>query len=175
MLRLDLPEQAMGWLTCPLGLGLVAGLKINPLNFHAAASRCEEGAIRLVDGAAENLGRLEVCFNNLWGSVCDDLFDTNEAQVVCRQLGYTNYQQSVVVRNGFFGLGQTAIHLDDLTCDGTETRLADCDHPGVGNHNCGHFEDVGVICHGELRLSPVHCTYSRSTPTVGRNFLLNTT
>lgn len=126
-------------------------------SFCTAASRCEEGAIRLVGGVAENLGRVEVCFGNLWGSVCDDGFDSNEAQVVCRQLGYTNYQQSVVVRNGFFGQGQTAIHLDDLDCDGTEGRLADCDHIGVGNHNCAHFEDVGVICHGELIIS----SYSR--------------
>ena len=118
-------------------------------SFCTAASTCEEGAIRLVGGVAENLGRVEICFGNLWGSVCDDGFDSNEAQVVCRQLGYTNYQQSLVVRNGFFGQGQTAIHLDDLDCDGTERRLADCNHLGVGNHNCAHFEDVGVICHGE--------------------------
>ena len=119
------------------------------LLYNAASSRCENGDIRLVGGAAKNLGRLEICFGNLWGSVCDDLFDSNEAQVVCRQLGYTDYQLSVVVRNGFFGQGQTAIHLDDLNCDGSERRLADCSHPGVGNHNCAHFEDVGVICHGE--------------------------
>jgi deleted-in-malignant-brain-tumors protein 1 len=121
--------------------------------YYTGASRCEDGEIRLIGGAAENLGRLEICFGNLWGSVCDDLFESNEAQVVCRQLGYTNYQRSFVEKSGFFGQGQTAIHLDDLDCNGTETRLADCNHPGVGNHNCAHFEDVGVICHGESIIS----------------------
>ena len=45
-------------------------------------------AVRLVDGMSENEGRLEVFHDGSWGSVCDDNFETNDAQVVCRQLGY---------------------------------------------------------------------------------------
>lgn len=96
-----------------------------------------------------NVGRLEICFNNLWGSICDDNFGNDDAKVACRQLGYTNYELSVAVSRGYFGQGQTAIHLDELQCTGTETSLTDCPHNGVGNHNCGHSEDVGVICVGE--------------------------
>ena len=66
------------------------------------------------------------------------------------------------MRNGYFGQGQAAIHLDDLDCDGTERRLADCDHIGVGNHNCGHFEDVGVICHGESISSILYDWFCKS-------------
>ena len=42
------------------------------------------------------------------------------------------------------GTGQ--ILLDDLRCTGSESRLIDCSHSGVGNHNCDHTDDAGVRC-----------------------------
>ena len=49
---------------------------------------CPSGDIRLVGGSVADEGRVELCYNNAWGTICDDGFDESDATVVCRQLGY---------------------------------------------------------------------------------------
>ena len=50
---------------------------------------CTTGVVRLVGSIYTNEGRVEICINNAWGTVCDDGFDSSDARVVCRQLGYS--------------------------------------------------------------------------------------
>ena len=44
--------------------------------------------------------------------------------------------------------GTGLIVLDDLNCTGSEPRLIDCPHRGLGSHNCSHSDDAGVRCSG---------------------------
>ena len=56
-----------------------------------------------MDGGSENEGRIEVCFNNQFGTVCDDYWDILDARVVCRQLGFADAVKAT--HNAFHGAG----------------------------------------------------------------------
>ena len=47
---------------------------------------CTDGNVRLVGGSDSREGRVEVCANDIWGTVCDFDWDATDADVVCRQL-----------------------------------------------------------------------------------------
>ena len=106
---------------------------------------CATGELRLVDGLVPNEGRVELCVDNVWGTVCDDFWGQTDATVVCRQLGYSIFG-SQALSNAPFGAGTGDIQLDDVSCTGAEDRLIDCGNNGIGMHNCQHFEDAGVRC-----------------------------
>ena len=123
-----------------------------------------------MNGFNASEGRVEVCNNNQWGTVCDDFWGAADASVACRQAGFSaqglieiynnfvlnnysiyicvtcDYTGAIAVLYAFFGHGAGPIVLDDVACTGIEQRLWDCSHIGVGVHNCRHSEDAGVRC-----------------------------
>jgi len=111
-----------------------------------------EGDIRLVNGANNYQGRIEVCHTNIWGTVCDDSWDINDGIVACRQLGLRFVD---VVTSAYFGRGTGQIWLDDLSCIGSEAQLFNCRHRGFGSHYCSHSEDAGLICEGKQKVFSV--------------------
>ncbi|XP_025096525.1 uncharacterized protein LOC112565332 [Pomacea canaliculata] len=102
--------------------------------------------VHLVDGATPSQGRVELEIGAYRGTVCDDSWDNKDAAVVCRMAGYVDGGKAV--GGGVYGEGSTMspILLDEVDCMGTEMSLMECSHLGLGNHNCLHHEDAGVIC-----------------------------
>ena len=67
-------------------------------------AECKEGEVRLVGGSVESEGRVEMCVNGRWGTVCaDSSWDDTDAQTVCREMGL----------EGTF----LAVHTDTCTCN----------------------------------------------------------
>ena len=130
-----------------------------------AEESCTDGDVRLAGGRNESEGRVEVCYNNVWGTVCDDIWDNRDASAVCRQLGYTGDNETYIIMIWFFftcisiggeavccaefGEGSGPILLDEVSCDSSTDNLLLCNHNGLGNNDCEHFEDAGVICYSK--------------------------
>ena len=100
--------------------------------------------LRLVDGPSDNEGRLEVQISGVWGTVCNDSWSHDDADVACRQLGFSgasipNISPSIP------GTG-LPILLDNVNCNGSEAFIWDCPNEGIGEHNCAHNEDVHLLC-----------------------------
>ena len=91
------------------------------------------GALRLVDGnlTDENgrlcEGRLEIFYNGAWGTICDDYWTKDDADVACRALGFVaSVEDFNRYRTAYFAPGteEQEIVLDDLNCNGDESGLA---------------------------------------------------
>ena len=135
------------------GFLLAAGLAV--LSSAPAHADHAEGDLRLRGGSAPHEGRLEIYHDNEWGTVCDDFFGRSDANVACKQMGYTNaqaYLTDVGVAPG------RRFWLDDVNCVGNEAKLTKCFYnsnvrnsssrtsPQWGIANCIPAEQVGVRC-----------------------------
>ncbi|XP_072529569.1 scavenger receptor cysteine-rich domain-containing protein DMBT1-like [Salminus brasiliensis] len=110
-------------------------------------------SIRLVGSGGDCAGRLEVFHSGSWGTVSDELWDIEDAEVVCRQLQCgVALSEPVPAR---FGAGTGPIWLNEVECEGNETTLWNCRYQLCGEGECGHKDDVGVVCSEfkEIRLT----------------------
>ena len=84
--------------------------------------------IRLVDGPDARSGRVEIMHKGVWGTICDDHFGSEEAQVICRMLGFP--AENARIYNGstdYRGDGPVWIRLTaEKVCSGNELSIAEC-------------------------------------------------
>ncbi|CAH1787312.1 unnamed protein product [Owenia fusiformis] len=104
--------------------------------------------VRLTGGRNSAQGIVEVLYNSTWGSVCDDKFGQNNADVVCRSLCYSIVHAKAVL--GEFGNITTNDYwMDEVVCNGSEGNIEECPFAGWGVHNCDPTEAAGVRCEPE--------------------------
>ena len=77
-----------------------------------------------------------------WGTVCNDHFDSNAADAICREMGHTNARSRWNSGNDFSYQADYDISLDDVRCDSGD--WSDCTY--AETHDCGHAQDVFLAC-----------------------------
>ena len=102
----------------------------------------------MTGGSNYRNGRVEIFIepNNTWGTVCSDSWDDRDAQVVCRQLGLGTNGGTALLGFSPSAPLLVPIWLNNVNCNGSESRLIECQHKGLGNHSCDHDKDVFITC-----------------------------
>ncbi|MBN3300214.1 WC11 protein, partial [Amia calva] len=111
-----------------------------------AEIRCARPRLRLVGPDGRCSGMVEVCHRGVWGTVCDDSWDLQDARVVCRELGCGSALSAP--QGAQWGEGSGTVWLDEVSCRGTERALLECRSSPPGSHDCTHKEDAAVVCTG---------------------------
>ncbi|XP_070206571.1 uncharacterized protein [Littorina saxatilis] len=101
--------------------------------------------LRLANGTHSREGRVEVLYSGEWRTICDQLWDTNDATVVCRQLGY-NTEKATAFPGGYFGQRNgSGILWGNVSCSGNEAQISQCSTSSVTG-GCDLSNNVGVLC-----------------------------
>ena len=107
-------------------------------------------------------GRVEICRGIRWTVLCDQSWDFKDAQVVCKELGYSPYGitntclyiEILVICTGAvptyncYTEGQLPFGITDINCTGSEEHLVNCSHSKAASHNCNSYDDASVVCQG---------------------------
>ena len=118
------------------------------------------GDLRLVQQDAKNAaftaGRLEIYINSTWGSICADNFDMHDADVACKQLGFSRAVQVATSFHTPYGRGKEGpVWLDEVECrEDSLLHILSCSHVRHDEIDCDHFSDVAIECSRDLPQVP---------------------
>lgn len=93
-------------------------------------------------------GRVQVFYDSMWGSVCDNGWDFNSARVACRQLGFTDALVSSVDSKYGNAKDEDLSFVDNVKCFGSEPGIQYCANSGFELRSCPKSSVAGVICTG---------------------------
>ncbi|XP_052771199.1 scavenger receptor cysteine-rich domain superfamily protein-like [Mya arenaria] len=100
-------------------------------------------SVRLVDGDGIYEGRVEIEVNGTYGTICDSLFDLDDAEVICKTYN-RSFGAAYYFTGARFGKGSGPIHIDRLFCGKLDTSLFQCPYHSIGF--CDHSRDVSLVC-----------------------------
>lgn len=114
---------------------------------------CIDGEVRLSGG------RVEICINKVWGTICSNGWDNMDASVVCRQLGF----YPVGSGHSYTQRKFMPVFLDEVHCSGLERNLLECDSSIPAISTCSQSE-AAVSCTGMFILvlvceKSLHCVH----------------
>jgi len=98
--------------------------------------------VRLGGDIFSSEGLVEVYYNKTWGGICDQQWDKQDADVVCRELGFSN---ATMIYNSGANEGGT-IWMNNLQCSGDEMSLVFCVHDEWKKQSCTNGRHAGVVC-----------------------------
>ncbi|XP_078133032.1 scavenger receptor cysteine-rich type 1 protein M130-like [Sander vitreus] len=139
MLHLDMYHLLVQLLLCSSGL-------------QAEGEHTSRDSVRLVNGTSLCSGRLEVKTNQSiqrWSSVCEDDFDQQDAEVVCRELGCG---PPSVLQGALYGEVEPPMRTKEFQCGGHESALLDCRSSGSDRNTCSPGKAVGLTCSEPVRM-----------------------
>ena len=103
--------------------------------------------LRLADGRGPCEGRVEVKLQGRWGTVADDAWDMDDAEVVCQQLGCGSAASTKFT----WRISQVSspVMLVRVNCNGTEKAIWDCNIKRWGPYSLRRTYNASVVCQGE--------------------------
>jgi hypothetical protein len=127
---------------------------------------CHDGDVRLVNGSGPHEGRVEVCFNETWGTICSYIhrwnWNTTQADIVCQQLGYSGAGMILLLLLSHclihimlidkstlgFGRGSLPVLVKHVYCRGHESNIGECIYYTTRLSDCLRYESdvIGVHC-----------------------------
>ncbi|XP_061576127.1 scavenger receptor cysteine-rich type 1 protein M160-like [Cololabis saira] len=100
-------------------------------------------SVRLVNGSNWCSGRLEVKSNQVWSSVCEEDFDRQDAEVVCKELGCGAPSD---LQGALHGEKEAPVWSRAFHCEGHESSLLDCESSGLKRNTCPPGKAVVLTC-----------------------------